>query len=361
MNTFTVLGIMSGTSLDGIDLALVHFSKKNHRWNFTIKAANTVAYSIEWVRKLSFVKNGVEISSSEFFELEAAYSKLLVAEIAAFLKSHNIAKNQVDFIASHGHTLHHNPKLGYTTQIGSGAILSALSGIDCYSDFRTADVALGGQGAPLVPIGDKLLFNNFEACLNLGGFANISFMKKDVPLAFDVCPLNTVLNRYAEKLHKPYDDGGKLAKSGVVNQELLNLLSSIPYYAQAPPKSLGEEWVKEVFIHMLNDFNDTPQNMLATLTQHMALQICAILQEYKPKNMCITGGGAYNSYLIDLIKQQSQLEVMLPDTTIIEFKEALIFAFLGVLANQGEDNVLSSITGAHINHCAGSFHRAPKA
>ncbi len=360
MNTFTVLGVMSGTSLDGIDLALVHFTNKNNGWQFSIHVASTTPYPADWVKKLSFVKTGADISSADYFALETAYSKLLVATILTFLSEHNIEKHTVDFIASHGHTLHHNPKIGYTAQIGSGAILSALSGIDCYCDFRTADVALGGQGAPLVPIGDQLLFGDFDACLNLGGFANISFMKRSTPLAFDICPLNTILNYYAEKLNKPYDEGGKFAESGTVNQAMLRALSTIPFYTQAPPKSLSEEWVKTVFKPILSEFKETPENMLATLTSHMAAQISAVLHQYKPKNLCITGGGAYNHYLISLLKEHTNVEIVLPNPTIIEYKEAVIFAFLGVLAAKGKNNVLSSITGARINHCAGSFHKASK-
>jgi anhydro-N-acetylmuramic acid kinase len=240
-----------------------------------------------------------------------------------------------DFIASHGHTIFHRPDLKMTLQIGDGETLAKLCGIPVVSDFRTGDVALGGQGAPLVPIGDELLFGNYDACLNLGGFSNVSFLNDfGKRIAYDISPVNIVLNQLASLVGKAYDNNGSMAAAGIVIDEMLNELNSLNYYLASYPKSLGREWVESNVNPILNKFEQFPLNdRIATFTVHTAQQIAKNLEGRK--NVLVTGGGAYNDFLISKIREISDTEVIIPDKNLIEFKEALVFAFLGALRIKG--------------------------
>jgi anhydro-N-acetylmuramic acid kinase len=275
-------------------------------------------------------------------------------------------KHKIDVIASHGHTVFHQPQFGMSCQIGSGAYIAALTNIATACDFRSTDVALGGQGAPLVPIGDELLFNKYDACLNIGGIANISFASRHHPShigdgvgersAFDVCPTNLVFNFYATQAGKPYDKGGKIAASGIVNQEILKKLNALSFYKKYKSKSLGREWIEKEVIALLQDSNLTLQDKLATVLEHSAFQVANVLNYFKLKNVLITGGGAYNTQFINRIKHYITCQLILPDDKTIQFKEALIFAFLGVLRLREETNCLKTVTGATRNSCSGALY-----
>jgi len=347
---YNVVGVMSGTSLDGVDLAHIKFNITDGKWSFEILESETISYSEEWLNRL---KIAVDFSKEELEQLNYEYTEVLAAIIQNFIQKHQL-KN-LDAVCSHGHTILHQPQNGFTLQIGNLPKIAHLIHQKVICDFRVQDVQLGGQGAPLVPIGDRILFSAFDYCLNLGGFSNVSFEENGKRIAFDISPVNTVLNFYANKKNVPYDDRGRLAKSGVVSKKLLSELNALEFYQKNYPKSLGFEFVKTIIFPIIEKHNLEVEDVLRTFTEHIAFQIAKALSLKKGK-LLITGGGAYNDFLIELLKKEiPELEIVIPDAKTIEFKEALIFALLGVLKLRNEINVLSSVTGAKQDHCSGVF------
>lgn len=344
---YNVIGVMSGTSLDGVDLAYIKFNNSG-RWTFEIFQSETVSYSEEWLTKL---KNAIHFSPSELEELNVDYTKLLASIISEFISKNHLA--EIDAVCSHGHTILHQPQNGFTLQIGNIPMIQDLVNQTIVCDFRVQDVQLGGQGAPLVPIGDELLFSKYDYCLNLGGFSNVSFNENGKRIAFDISPVNTVLNFYANELGSPYDDAGNLAKSGSINQDLLQQLNELQFYSLPFPKSLGMEFVNAKIFPLMNSYSIDEKDKLRTFVEHIAIQIANICSKPKAK-LFITGGGAYNRFLIErLCNYLPTTKVVIPDDKTIQFKEALIFGFLGVLRLRNEINVLSSVTGASKNHSTG--------
>jgi anhydro-N-acetylmuramic acid kinase len=348
---YNVIGVMSGTSLDGVDLAHIHFAIGNNGWEFKILEVETVAYSLEWFNKL---KNAVQFSVQELVDLNADYTQLLAPIINTFITENKI-KN-LDAVCSHGHTILHQPQNGFTLQIGNLPKIAQLINQKVVCNFRVQDVKLGGQGAPLVPIGDQILFSEYDYCLNLGGFSNVSFVENNARIAFDISPVNTVLNFYANQMDLDYDDKGLIARSGNLNQNLFDDLNALPFYAKRYPKSLGFEFVKETVLPLIEIYPISRADKMHTFTVHVAYQIAEALSQKKAK-LLITGGGAYNDFLIAAIQiYLPQMEIIIPDKKILEFKEALIFALLGVLKLRGEINVLSSVTGAERDHSSGEVY-----
>ena len=344
---YNVIGVMSGTSLDGVDLAYIKFNNSG-RWTFEIFQSETVSYSEEWLNKL---KNAIHFNPTELEELNVAYTKLLASIISNFISKHNLT--EIDAVCSHGHTILHQPQNGFTLQIGNLPIIRDLVNQTIVCDFRVQDVQLGGQGAPLVPIGDELLFSEYDYCLNLGGFSNVSFNENGNRIAFDISPVNTVLNFYANKLGFSYDDAGNFAKSGNINQDLLQQLNDLEFYALPYPKSLGMEFVNAKIFPLMNSYSIDVKDKLCTFVEHIAIQIANICSKPNAK-LFITGGGAYNRFLIERLRNYlPTTELVIPDDKTIQFKEALIFGFLGVLRLRDEINVLSSVTGASKNHSSG--------
>lgn len=258
-------------------------------------------------------------------------------------------------IASHGHTIFHRPEEGFTLQIGDGQEIANATGIMTINDFRTEDVEKGGQGAPLVPIGDRHLFAEYPICLNIGGIANVSYETDDKRIAYDICMANQLLNYLAGKLGYDYDNNGNFARQGTVNKELLNILNDNPYYIQNAPKSLGREFFENVQHKVIDDSQLSVYDLLATATEHIALQIANATNHLEATKMLITGGGAKNQYLINRIQALSKHEIIIPETMIIDYKEALIFAFLAALKMEGKINVLSSVTGASSDSSSGKI------
>lgn len=343
------IGIMSGTSLDGLDLVYVRFDKTIYS-NFEIIACETYPYTVEWSEKL---KNAIHFSREEIGVLDREYGQLLGDIVNQFMDANAISK--VDFIASHGHTILHEPDKGITLQIGDGQILSDITKLPVVCDFRTQDVQLGGQGAPLVPLGDRLLFSQYASCINLGGFANISFERQGHRIAFDICPVNIVLNYLAGKLGLAYDAYGKIAFSGRIIDGLSDSLNAISFYRKPPPKSLGLEWVMAHVFPLIDGHTMIVEDMLRTFTEHIAVQISKVVGTKSPA--LITGGGAYNTFLMERISYHADAELVLPSEQVINYKEALIFSFLGLLKIKGEINCLKSVTGAEKNHSTGViFH-----
>ena len=334
---------MSGTSLDGLDIAYCTFQFNKGKWSYSINAAETIKYSKEWLAKL---KQAHHLSGENLMQLHSDYGEFLGKKVSGFIKKHSL-KN-VELVSSHGHTIFHRPELGFTFQLGNGASLASACGITTVCDFRTLDVALKGQGAPLVPIGDKLLFPEYAFCLNLGGFSNISFEDKGNRIAFDICPVNTALNYLASVKGKGFDKGGAMAKSGKVNIGLLKKLNGLAYYKNKNAKSLGREWLEKNFLPLLDSSSISTEDKLATVTEHIAYQIAqVVLNSNKKGNMLISGGGANNSFLISILKEKlPKHRIVIPSRALINFKEALVFAFLGVLKMENKINTLKSVTGA---------------
>lgn len=339
--------MMSGTSLDGLDLCLAEFHESHEGWKFRILGAETISYAPKQKKEL---QNAEGLSVHAHHELHSRYGKWLGEQAVSFLNKYS--KINVHYIASHGHTVCHRPDLGYSTQIGCGIHLAHTCGIPVVYDFRTQDVVLGGQGAPLVPFGDRYLFGKYDACLNLGGFSNISFEKGNERLAFDICPVNLVFNALAQQLGKEYDEGGNIAKDGALNPALLAQLNRLSYYAASPPKSLGKEWVDQEIFPLLK--NIEVSDALRTFSEHTADQITSTAEMYGLENILITGGGAKNTFLLELLKQKNRnLFWEVPADDIIDHKEALIFAFLGLQKLLGRPNVIPSSTGAKKAHSTG--------
>ncbi len=347
----TVLGIMSGTSLDGLDLALCEFEVYGLGFRYKIKAAKTLDYSVVWKKRLTDVKNA---GAEDYFALHATYGRFIAEEVKVFMKASGVIP---DALASHGHTVFHQPAKGFSTQIGCGATIAVHTGITTVCDFRSVDVANGGQGAPLVPIGDQLLFNEYEACLNIGGIANISFTDKTGKrVAYDLGIANMLLNYLAEKMGLSYDKGGKLARAGKVDANLLSELNGLDYYTQKGAKSMGREWFEKEIKTRIDASALTTEDLLSTCTEHVACQIAKELSEKNIGKVLVTGGGAFNTFLLERLRAQTTSEIVLPRDEIINFKEALIFAFLGYLRLTEKTNTLHSVTGAKTNSIGGAVY-----
>lgn len=349
MRDFKVIGLMSGSSLDGVDIAYVNFSHDNKKWFFQIVEAGNVPYSEYWKEQLSLAFNK---DKEELKELDKEYGRYLGSITKKFIMKYDM---EPKLIASHGHTIFHRPEEGFTLQIGDGQEIANATGLMTINDFRTEDVEKGGQGAPLVPIGDRHLFDEYPICLNIGGIANVSYETEDRRTAYDICMANQLLNYLAGKLGYDYDNNGCFAQQGTVNPELLNILNDNPYYKHDAPKSLGREFFENVQHKVIDDSELSVYDLLATATEHIALQITNSTNHLDATKMLITGGGAKNQYLINRIKALSKHEIVIPDTMIIDYKEALIFAFLATLKMEGKINVLSSVTGASSDSSSGKI------
>lgn len=348
---YNVIGVMSGTSLDGVDLAHIQFVIKNNKWSFEILECETISYDSNWI---SILKTAVDYTENQLTELNKNYTQLLASIITDFINKH--ALKNLDAVCSHGHTILHQPQNGFTLQIGNLPEIAKLIQQKTVCDFRVQDVQLGGQGAPLVPIGDRILFQEYDYCMNLGGFSNVSFEENNTRIAFDISAVNTVLNFYANQLGLDYDDKGQISRIGNCSTDLLNELNSLDFYQKKHPKSLGFEFVKEIVLPIIESYPISIEDKLHTYTEHIAIQIALALPK-KKGSMLTTGGGAYNDFLIERIQfHLPEMNVIIPSKKILEFKEALIFALLGVLKLREEVNALQSVTGAKYDHSSGAVY-----
>ncbi len=345
---------MSGTSLDGVDLALCEFNFKGKFRTFEIAEATTLPYNSTLSKKL---KECINYDDKELALLDIEVGEFFSEVINSFLAGR---ENLPQLIASHGHTVFHRPEEGLTLQIGNGEVMAEKTGITVVNDFRSQDVLLGGQGAPLVPVGDRDLFYAYDFCLNLGGFANISYNDSDSSerIACDISACNMAFNHLSQKLGQPYDSNGLLARGGDIDSELLDQLNNLNYYKLPAPKSLGKEWFVDQFLPILESSELNIFDKLATTTEHIAMQIAKFINVARQaeSKLLITGGGAYNSFLIERIRNTCDISMILPRNEIIEYKEALIFAYLGILRIRNEVNVLSSVTGAREDSSSGVIH-----
>jgi len=358
---YRVIGLMSGSSLDGLDIVFTELEENRGAWTYAIKAAACYAYDDEWKEKLQQAKN---LSAADYFLLQAEYGKYLSAQVNKFIEENELY-HQVQLIALHGHTVFHEPAQGVTTQLGCGATMAALTGINVVSDLRIMDVALGGQGAPIVPLGEKLLFPGFDFYLNIGGIANLSFQYQNDFIAFDVCPANRILNMLAQKEGKEYDAHGNMAAGGKMISALFDKLNALDYYTLPAPKSLSNNYGTDVVYPLMESYNLNNADALRTYAEHIAYQVQQSVQNLIIEKaahqtqfkLLVTGGGAFNSYLIKKINENlaiSNVEVIIAEDKIVQYKEALIMALLGVLRWREENTVLASVTGASRNSIGGA-------
>lgn len=342
---------MSGSSLDGVDLASCEFVKVNKSWDFRILAAETFPYPAPL---RAMLEQADPLSTEQLRDLDLHLGLHYGNLLNDFHTKNGI---RPALICSHGHTLLHEPHRGITLQAGNGKEISKLTGVKVVNDFRREDVAQGGQGAPLVPMGDRLLFGEFEGCLNLGGFANISFEdENEKRRAYDIGPANMALNWIAGLEGLEYDRDGNLARSGDISKNLLETLNKLDYYRQSPPKSLGREWFMETFLPHLQTREIPTADLMATVAEHIAIQIAKEIHSAGISSVLLTGGGALNLYLLERLKYHTKADIVIPDTELIQFKEAVIFAFLGLLKMRGEINCLASVTGGREDLSAGTIH-----
>ncbi len=347
MKKYRVIGVMSGSSLDGLDIALCEFEKSDDSWKSNICDAATINYSQEWKDRLW---NAYHLSGYDLTKLDLEYGYYIGHNIKSFIKSQ---KSKIDFISSHGHTVFHNPDDKLTLQIGNGSAITAITCITTICNFRVLDVALNGQGSPLVPIGDMLLFNDYDYCLNLGGFANVSYDWYRKRFAYDICPVNFIINYVSKQLGLEFDEDGNEAAKGQFQEKLYKSLNQLPYYKQEAPKSLSREWVENQFLPVLDKFQYSIHDKLRTIYEHIAFQLSRSFTGSTSKKIFITGGGTHNKFLIKLLNKHINHKIIIPDKLIVDYKEAFVFAFLGVLRMREENNCLASVTGATHDNIGG--------
>ena len=345
-HTYNVLGVMSGTSIDGIDLCYCSFTI-DKVWSYKIIKCETVVYDAYWVNKLS---HAISLSKPKIPILNNEYTSHLALVINHFIEKNKLTK--IDFISSHGHTIFHKPEINFTFQLGNIYELRNLTNLPVVCDFRIRDLKLNGQGAPLVPIGDLFLFKDYDYCINLGGFSNVSLKSKKEIIAYDVCPVNIVLNKYSRKIGFEFDRNGSIARSGKISKKLLSDLNNISFYSKKHPKSLGVEWVNKYIFPLIDSYNLSIPDILRTFSEHILIQLSKVIKN-KNASILFTGGGVKNDFLFSLIKKKLPNIIVKPSDNLIDFKEALIFGFLGVLRIRNEVNCLKSVTGAIKNHSSG--------
>ena len=361
---YRAIGLMSGSSMDGLDIAFVELDDSGGTWQYEVRASSCVPYSNEWVGKL---KQAPALGAYAYLQLHAEYGRYLGQQVNSFIDEHHL-HHQVQLVASHGHTAFHAPGDGFTAQLGDGAAIAAVTGINVVSDLRSMDVALGGQGAPIVPVGEMLLWKGFDYFANFGGIANISARQAEVFTAFDVCPANSVLNTLAQLKGLLYDDNGSLARNGTIHQPLLHALNGLPYYAAPYPKSLANTFGSGVVYPLVQSYALPVQDALCTYVEHIAQQVSAAVGLATqgteqpvagglPKKMLVTGGGAFNGYLMGRLAEYLAplgVGIEIPAAETVQYKEAIVMALLGVLRWREENTVLASVTGASRNSIGGA-------
>lgn len=353
-----IIGIMSGTSMDGLDIVCVDFNERTDSgWNYQIIACTTTPFQTMLKTKLNHAKScsGIELNL-----LDIELGEFIGQSINQFLLEFNLDKKTICAIASHGHTVFHQPENKLTLQIGNGNAIAKITGINAICNFRERDVMHGGQGAPLVPIGDLILFGErADSFLNLGGFANISKIKKRNVEAFDICPCNLVLNHFAEKFELSYDKNGALGRRiENIDIDLLKQLDSLKFYTEKGPKSLGTEWLEKEILPVFKQNKTTEEVQFRTAYEHISNQIAMSIHQLKPTSTFVSGGGAKNTFLIALIQSKIQSQLIVPEARLIDYKEAIVFGLLGALFLKNQPNCLSSVTGASKNVCGGEMHYA---
>jgi len=354
-STYSIIGLMSGTSLDGLDIAHCSFCQKDEKWSFKLENSSSIVYTDVFKDKL---QKSIDLQAIDLLQLDKEYGRWIGEQVKEFMTERDI---KADFVSSHGHTVFHQPYKNLTYQIGSGQELANACGTKVICDFRSLDVSLNGQGAPLVAIGDQLLFSQYDFCLNLGGIANISFQLNEERIAYDISPANMLLNYLTNKIGKAWDQGGGIAQSGNVDSTLIDQLNALPHYKKPYPKSLGYEWFCLEVVPIIEKSDGSISDKLCSSVHHIAQQVINNLKIYPSQAngaVLVSGGGAKNHYLIECFKAYSggDFKIVVPEPSIIDFKEAIIFAFMGVRRIRNEINCLKSVTGAHRDSSAGIIY-----
>lgn len=345
------LGLMSGTSLDGLDLALIDWNLEDPS-SYQIEIAETIPYTKNWLEPLRYQP---QRRADHLLKLNHEFGLYLGTLVNRFLAKHQIAASSLDYIASHGHTYFHRPQEGYSYQLGGGPELGLQTGRPSITDFRSPDLARGGQGAPLAPILDRDIFFHYQACLNLGGIANVTLLHQKPIQAFDIAAANQVLNHLAQRRGFSYDQDGKLARQGKLLPPLLDQLNSLAFYRQPIPKSLGIEWTHREIFPLLQEKAGSPEDLSRTYVEHLAQQISVQLPPSSQAKILVTGGGVLHQFLIERLQEMYRGQIYLPSAQTIHFKEALLVSYLGLLRWTNRPNVLASVTGANQDHCSGTI------
>ena len=356
MIRYNTIGVMSGSSLDGLDIAYVEFYFENKEWKYLLMDAHCYPYTAEWIARLSDLHKA---SAYDYQLTNHELGKYIGESINHFISTYNINKKDL-VIGSHGHTIFHEPGKGFSSQVGCGGTISALTNCTTVTDLRTGDVALGGQGAPIVPIGERSLWTSYSMYLNIGGIANISIVVPTGTIAYDICAANRVLNLLSNKINLDYDKDGLIARSGQLNVDLLTALNKLSYYEKIYPKTLNNSFGSDYIYNIIKEYNCTTEDALHTYTEHIALHLSKALNNHqkimdKSSQLLITGGGAYNKYLIERIQYyiSKDIKIVIPTKLEIEYKEAIVMAFIGLLRVLNKTNVLASVTGAKRNSVNG--------
>jgi anhydro-N-acetylmuramic acid kinase len=353
-NSYRVIGLMSGSALDGLDIACCDFTWRDSKWHFAILATACAPYNANWVERL---KNAHTVDGKTLWHLHTDFGCFSGQAVRDFITTNDLSG--VEFIGSHGHTVFHFPANRFTTQIGDGAALAYEAGLPVVCDFRSADLAKSGQGAPLVPIGDKLLLGQYKFLLNLGGMANLTTHLPNETVAFDICIANQVLNYYAQQKGAPYDDKGQMAAHGKLDQDLFDRLNQFFYYSQTYPKSLDNGYTREIVVPAIEQSSASIDDKLHTYCEHIAYQIGRHAKQFSPTTndtILATGGGALNDYLVSRIAHHTGMQIICPDDNLIQFKEAIVFALMGVLRWRQDTNILASVTGAKADSIGGAIY-----
>lgn len=354
---YHAIGTMSGSSMDGLDIVYCTLQEIGGKWSFQINEAECIEFPDEWKQKLQKITS---VSAKDLLFAHSVFGHWMGNAIKNFITEKNL-EHKVHLIASHGHTVFHEPALGMTFQMGDGAAIAAVTQLPVVSDLRNMDVALGGQGAPIVPIGERLLWNDYKYFLNIGGISNITINNNEQHIAFDVCPANRVLNLLSNELGKSFDENGTEASAGNIHDDLLFELNDLDYYHKPFPKSLSNEYGADVVLGIVQKYNISIQDKLCTFCEHIAMQVSNVCEKNagdKSEKILVTGGGAFNQFLVERIKNllsEKNIEVEIPHPDLIKYKEALIMALIGVLRWREEENVLSSVTGAKRNSIGGAL------
>lgn len=360
--TYRVLGLLSGSSLDGADLAVCSFSvdpltpTKLLSWN--IHLARTIPYPQEWITRF---KNLPGASARDLVLADTELGHYYGVLINQLLKEHSIT---VDLISSHGHTIFHFPELKTTTQIGDGAAIVSETGIDTVTQLRSVDVAFAGEGAPLAPLGDRYLYPGYTYYLNLGGIANVTAYQDEKIIAFDICPCNQIFNALAETIGQDFDRDGAIAASGNLNHPLLARLQDDDYLIKPYPKSLDNTWSQEHQVKQAIQWDARLEDKMNTAVEFVALEIAKACRQLtqpessteRPTLFC-TGGGALNAHLISRIAFHCpEIELVLPSRKIIEFKEVSFIALAGLFRCLRVPNLYASVTGAPSDTINGALY-----
>ncbi|MBX6379268.1 MAG: anhydro-N-acetylmuramic acid kinase [Thermoflavifilum aggregans] len=359
---YKAIGVMSGSSGDGLDVVYAQFHERGGKWEYYLEAAECFPYPEPMLCQLQQIP---QLDALAYKRLDIALGRFIGEKILAFMEKHGL-HYRVDLIGSHGHTGFHRPEEGFSDQLGNGAVIAAMTGLPVVTELRMLDVALGGQGAPIVPVGEKCLFANYPWLLNIGGIANLSFHGETLSVAFDVCPANQILNRLAMLRHQPFDRDGELAASGHVEEALLHQLNAWAYYDRPFPKSMSNEWIAAAVWPLLEQYDATVEDKLATFCEHISVQLARAIAQVRERfpearqatSLLATGGGVFHKYLLSRIRaalQPMEVEVVVPDAETVKFKEALIMAFLAIRRWREESTTLASVTGARYESIGGAL------